>query len=99
MIPRWRARCALALAAATQPSGPAQTQAFVCTDQQASALQILNWFVKRWQIEVTFEQERARLGEQTQRQWSDRALARSTPFILGLYSVVTLLASHTITIR
>jgi hypothetical protein len=74
------------------PLGKLKTQAFLCTDEQASASQILNWFVKRWQIEVTFEKARAHLGVQTQRQWSDRAIARTTPAILGLYSVVTLLA-------
>jgi hypothetical protein len=86
------------------PLGKLTTQAFLCTDQQASASQILNWFVKRWQIEVTFEEARAHLGVQTQRQWSDRAIARTTPAILGLYSVVTLLAnqllvSQAITVR
>lgn len=79
------------------PLGKLKTQAFLCTDQQASASQILNWFVKRWQIEVTFEEARAHLGMQTQRQWSDRAIARTTPVILGLYSVVTLLASQLLT--
>lgn len=79
------------------PLGKLKTQAFLCTDQQASASQVLNWFVKRWQIEVTFEEARAHLGIQTQRQWSDRAIARTTPVILGLYSVVTLLASQLLT--
>lgn len=79
------------------PLGKLKTQAFLCTDQQASASQILNWFVKRWQIEVTFEEARAHLGMQTQRQWSDRAIARTTPVILGLYAVVTLLASQLLT--
>lgn len=79
------------------PMKQLKTQAFLCTDQKASAPQILNWFVKRWQIEVTFEEARAHLGVQTQRQWSDRAIARTTPAILGLYSVVTLLASQLLT--
>jgi hypothetical protein len=79
------------------PLDQLKAQAFLCTDQQASAPQILNWFVKRWQIEVTFEQARAHLGMQTQRQWSNRAIARTTPVILGLYSVVTLLASQLLT--
>src|SRR5262249_51690883 len=45
-----------------------------------------------WGLEVTFEEARAHLGMETQRQWSDRAIARTTPVLLGLYSLVTLLA-------
>jgi hypothetical protein len=67
-------------------------QAFLCTDQNTTPAQILGWFVKRWQIEVTFEEARAHLGMETQRQWSDKAIARSTPVILALYSMVALLA-------
>lgn len=43
-------------------------------------------------MEVTFEEARAHLGVETQRQWSDKATARTTPCLLGLYSIVTLLA-------
>ncbi len=48
-------------------------------------------FVKRWPIEVTYEESRAHLGVETQRQWSDLAIERSTHALLGLYSLVTLL--------
>ena len=34
----------------------------------------------------------ARLGVETQRQWSDLAIAHTTPALLGLFSLVTLLA-------
>jgi hypothetical protein len=74
---------------------PKQTfkpQAFLCTPQDATPEQILQWFVRRWQIEVTFEEARAHLGVETQRQWSDRAIARTTPTLLALYSIVTLTA-------
>jgi hypothetical protein len=47
--------------------------------------------IKRWTIEVTFEECRAHLGIETQRQWSDLAIARSTPCLFGLYSLVALL--------
>lgn len=69
-------------------------RAFLCTDQNATPAQILDWFVKRWQIEVTFEEARAHLGMETQRQWSAKAIARSTPIILALYSMVALLAKE-----
>ena len=69
-----------------------ETQALLCTDQQATPAFILDCFVRRWQMEVTFEEARAHLGLETQRQWSDLAIARTTPCLLGLYSIVTLLA-------
>ena len=74
------------------PNGKLKPQAFLCTDQQATPAQILDWFVKRWQIEVTFEEARAHLGMETQRPWSAKAIARTTPAILALYSLVALQA-------
>ena len=56
------------------------------------AVQIVNWFVQRWQVEVTFEEARAHLGLETQRQWSDKAIERTTPILLGLFSWITLAA-------
>jgi hypothetical protein len=53
---------------------------------------ILDCFVQRWQMKVTFEEARVHLGMETQRQWSNKAIARSTPYFLRLYSTVTLLA-------
>ena len=53
---------------------------------------ILQWFLWRWQVEVTFQEVRTHLGVETQRQWSDLAIARTTPVLLGLFSIVTLLA-------
>jgi hypothetical protein len=72
--------------------GSFEDQAFLCTDLNTSPAQILEWFLLRWNIEVTFEEVRAHLGVETQRQWSDQAIARTTPLLLGLYSLVTLLA-------
>jgi hypothetical protein len=58
----------------------------LCTDLKIPALQILEWFVRRWQVEVTFHEVRAHLGVETQRQWADQAIARTTPGLLGLFS-------------
>jgi hypothetical protein len=57
-------------------------------------VQILEWFVQRWTVEVTFEEARAHLGVETQRQWTEKAIARMTPALFALYSVVTLLAAR-----
>jgi hypothetical protein len=74
------------------PRGKFKTKALLCTDQSADPAQILKWFVRRWQVEVTFQEVRAHLGVETQRQWSDKAIARTTPILLGLFSWITLLA-------
>jgi hypothetical protein len=76
------------------PKGEFRSQALLCTDSHVDAVQILKWFVMRWQLEVTFQEVRAHLGVETQRQWSDWAIARTTPALLGLFSLVTLLAHH-----
>ena len=84
------------------PTGELEPQAFLATDLDAQPSDILQWFVSRWQVEVTFQETRAHLGVETQRQWSDLAIARTTPALLGLFSLVTLwthdiAADHTIT--
>ena len=61
--------------------------ALLCTDTEAEPLRILQWYLLRWQVEVTFEELRAHLGVETQRQWSERAIARTTPALFGLFSV------------
>ena len=67
-------------------------QAFLCTDEAADPVQILQWFILRWQLEVTFEEARRHLGLETQRQWTDKAIVRTTPALLALFSLVTLWA-------
>ncbi len=73
-------------------SKPFKPAAFFCCDQGVAAQQILGWFVGRWNIEVTFEEMRAHLGFETQRQWAQRAIERTTPCLFGLFSLVVLLA-------
>ena len=74
------------------PEGKLRMEAFFCTDLEATPVQILQWVVMRWSVEVTFEEGRAHLGLETQRQWSDQAIARTTPVLLALFSLVTVLA-------
>jgi hypothetical protein len=76
------------------PKGKFKPQALVCTDLSVKPIQIVKWFVLRWQLEVTFREVRTHLGVETQRQWSDLAIARTTPALLGLFSLVTLLAQQ-----
>ena len=74
------------------PEGAFDPQALLCTDPSEDPTQILEWFVLRWQLEVTFQEVRTHLGMETQRQWSDLAIARTTPILLGLFSWTTLAA-------
>jgi hypothetical protein len=74
------------------PQGQLRDQAFLCTDVNATVEQIMRWVILRWNIEVTFEEVRAHLGMETQRQWSDLAIARTTPCLLGLVSLIVLIA-------
>jgi hypothetical protein len=73
------------------PWGRFEPQALLCTDVGVTPEQIVAWFVRRWQVEVTFEEVRRHLGVETQRQWSERAIARTTPALLALFSLVTLM--------
>jgi hypothetical protein len=75
------------------PEGRFKTQALLCTDLDADPQEIVSWFVMRWQLEVTFQEMRRHLGFETQRQWSDLAIRRTTPALFGLFSLVALRTS------
>ena len=76
------------------PSGEREPQAFLSTDLTATPEQVLGWFVSRWRMETTFQEARSHLGVETQRQWSDLAILRTTPALLGLFSLVTVWADR-----
>ena len=66
--------------------------AFFCSDPTMDAKQIINVYIARWNVEVTFQELRTSLGFETQRQWSDRAIERTTPCLFGVLSLVVLMA-------
>ena len=74
------------------PDGKNAAEAFFSTDIDMAPADIIKNFVLRWNLEVTFEETRAHLGIETQRQWSDKSIARTTPLLMGLFSFVTLVA-------
>ena len=74
------------------PQGECTPQALLCTGLAVEPVQILEWFVLRWQLEVTFQEVRTHLGVDTQHQWFDQAIARTTPILMGLFSWTTLAA-------
>ena len=71
-----------------------ETQALLCTDLDAEPERIISWFVRRWQIEATFQEVRQHLGFETQRHWAERAIRRTAPALLSLFSLVTLFANQ-----
>ena len=74
------------------PAGKKEPAALLCTDLELGAGEVIDFFIQRWTVEVTFEESRAHLGVETQRQWSDEAIARSTPCLMGLFSITALWA-------
>jgi hypothetical protein len=74
------------------PEGEFDTQALLCTDLSVEPAQIISWFVRRWQMEATFQEMRQRLGFESQRHWSEKAIQRTAPALLALFSLVTLFA-------
>ncbi|QBQ55051.1 hypothetical protein E3U44_11405 [Nitrosococcus wardiae] len=76
------------------PDNPERPEAFFSTDTEMSPEQIVEHFVLRWNIEVTFEKSRAHMGIETQRQWSDKAIGRTTPVLMGLYSLACVIAKE-----
>ena len=74
------------------PLGKFLPTAFFSTTLSFSPQQILSCFIMRWSLEVTFQESHAHLGLETQRQWSDLAIQRTTPALLGIFSLTTLIA-------
>jgi DDE superfamily endonuclease len=74
------------------PLGQFESRALLSTDQSQSAREIVELYTRRWQVEVTFEETRAHLGFETQRQWNQKSIQRATPVLLGSFSLVTLMA-------
>jgi hypothetical protein len=74
------------------PNQGDKVETFFSTDIKNDPIKIIEWFILRWNVEVTFQESRRHLGFETQRQWSEKAIARTTPVLLGLYSLVCLFA-------
>ena len=79
------------------PTGETDPMAVFSTDLDLPVATIIARFVRRWNVEVTFEETRRHLGMETQRQWSDLAIARTTPALFALFSLVCLMALRLVT--
>lgn len=69
------------------------------TDLELSPIQVIRHYITRWQAEVTFEELRAHLGVETQRQWSDLSILRSTPTLMALFSIITIWADKLVSLQ
>ncbi len=76
------------------PEEKLRPMALLCTDMDLSPEHIISYFIRRWTVEVTFEETRAHLGVETQRQWSDKAIQRTTPALMALFTIITLWADQ-----
>ena len=76
------------------PEEKLRPMALLCTDVDLELDQVISFFVRRWTVEVTFEETRKHLGVETQRQWSDKAIQRTTPALMALFSIITLWADY-----
>lgn len=74
------------------PNGKTESIALFTLDLKVDAKRIIADYIGRWPIEVTFEEARAHLGMESQRQWSDKAIERETPSILASFSIINLIA-------
>lgn len=74
------------------PEGKLDPVLLACCDPDLTARQVIRFFVRRWRVEVTFAELRRHLGVETQRQWSELAIERTTPVLFALKSIVCLLA-------
>ena len=75
------------------PAGRLEPPALRSTTRALDPVEILTWFVRRWQLEPPFEEARAPSGLETPRQWDDRSISRTTPALFGLYAMITLAAA------
>ena len=76
------------------PTGEMDPVPLMSTDVNLTAIQIIELYVDRWGLEVTFQEAREHLGVETQKQWSDKAIARTTPILMALYSIVCLIGNR-----
>jgi hypothetical protein len=74
------------------PAGAGLPGAFFRTDLALAPAQIGAWFILRWHVEVPFEDGRRSRGVEPQRQWAAQAIARTTPALFGLFSLVCVMA-------
>jgi hypothetical protein len=81
---------ALRVVAVDPLAGGRPRQAFYSTCADASAEEVITWYAMRWSVEVTFHDSKQHLGFEQPQAWSRRAVERTAPLAMLLYSLVVL---------
>lgn len=71
-------------------SGGRKPQAFYSTCHEATAEQVIAWYASRWSIEVAFHDSKGQLGFEEPQGWSRKAVERTAPLAMLLYSLIVL---------
>lgn len=71
-------------------TGGRKPQAFYSTCHEATPEQVIAWYASRWSLEVAFHDSKQHLGFQEPQGWSRRAVERTAPLAMLLYSLVVL---------
>ncbi len=81
------------------PENKHRPMAIQSTHRCLTSIEIVQHFIKRWQVQLTLEELRAPLGVETHRQWADMSIARTTPVLMTLFSIITLWADKLFTMQ
>lgn len=65
-------------------------EAFYSTCNQATAEQVIAWYASRWSLEVAFHDSKQHLGFEEPQSWSRKAVERTAPLAMLLYSLIVL---------
>ena len=65
-------------------------EAFYSTCHNASAEEVITWYAQRWSIEVAFHDSKQHLGFEEPQGWSRKAVERTAPLAMLLYSLIVL---------
>jgi hypothetical protein len=71
-------------------TGGRPRQAFYSTCADASAEEVIAWYATRWSVEVAFHDSKQHLGFEQPQGWSRRAVERTAPMAMLLYSLIVL---------
>ena len=82
--------CLLRIVAVEPLAGGRKQQAFYSTCHQAAAVEVLTWYAWRWSIEVAFHDSKQSLGFEEPQGWTRRAVQRTAPVAMLLYSLIVL---------
>lgn len=82
--------CPLRVVAVQPLTGGRKRQAFYSTCADASSVNVLCWYARRWSLEVAFHDAKGYLGFEEPQGWTRSAVERTAPMAMLLYSLMVL---------